>query len=208
MNESQFFWYMICQWTLVVGTMILAVVALWGHIIRVRWLGPKLRLALKNPKGEVSMFSDSVVSRYYHLRVWNERRASPAHNVRVVIKSLYRPNADGTMSQTSLSGPLQLTWQFQGSNPQFQTIGAELTCDLGFLRQGEHFKLSTLFHHISFDPTVKKGQKMIVGLIALSDEGESNELGLEIAWDGTWSDDSDEIVKHMVVKQLDNRTSG
>jgi hypothetical protein len=154
------------------------------------------------------MFSDGVVSRYYHLRVWNERRAAPAHNVRVVIKTLYRPSADGTMSQTVLSGPLQLAWQFQGSNPQFQTIGAESTCDLGFLRQGEHFKLSTLFHHISFDPTVKKGQKMVVGLMALSDESESNELKLEIVWDGIWSDDSVEIVKHMVVKQLGNRTSG
>jgi len=157
---------------------------------------------------KVSKFSDGVVSRYYHLRVWNERRVSPAHNVRFVIKSLYRPNADGTMSQTSLSGPLQLTWQFQGSNPQFQTIGAESTCDLGFLRQGEYFTLSTLFKNISFDHTVKKGQKIIVYLMALSDEVESNELKLEIAWDGTWSDDSDEIVKHMVVKQLDNRTSG
>jgi hypothetical protein len=208
MNDSQFFWYMICQWTLTVatiaGTIVLAVVALWGHIIRIRLLGPKLRIALKNPKGEVSMFSDNVVSRYYHLRVWNERRTVPAHNVRVVIKTLYRPCADRTMSQITLSGPLQLAWFFQGLNPQFQTIGAESTCDLGHLRKGEHFQLTTLFHHISFDHTVKKDQKIIVILLALSDEVESNELKLEIAWDGTWSDDSDEMVKHMVVKQLDN----
>jgi hypothetical protein len=42
--------------------------------------------------------------------------------------------------------------------------------------------------------------------MALSDEGESNELKLEIAWDGVWSEDSDEIVKHMVVKQLNAGT--
>ena len=193
---------MVCQWVLVAGTITLAAVALWGHIIRTRWLGPKLRVALKYPKGEVSMFSDGVVSRYYHLRVWNERRASPAHNVRVVIRTLYRPKADGAMSQTTLSGPLQLAWQFQGANPQFQTVGAESTCDLGYLRKGEHFTLSALFPHISFDPTVKKGQKIIVGLVALSDKGESNELKLEITWNGMWSDDSDEIVKHLVIKQL------
>lgn len=202
MTDNQYFWYMVCQWTLSVGTIILATVAIWGHFIRVRLLGPKLLIALKYKKGAVSMFSDGIVSRYYHLRVWNERRASPAHNVRVVIKSLYRPKADGIMSQTTLSGPLQLAWQFQGSNPQFQTIGAESTCDLGYLRKGEHFQLSALFRNISFDPTVKEGQKLIVGLIALSDEGESNELKLEIAWDGIWSDDSDEIVNHLVIKQL------
>jgi hypothetical protein len=208
MNDCQFFWYMVCQWVLAAGTIAVAIVALWGHIIRARWFGPKLRLALKNPKGEASMFSDGVVSRYYHLRVWNDRRASAAHNVRVVIKTLYRPSADGTMSQAPLSGPLQLSWQFQGSNPQFQTIGAESTCDLGFLRQGEPFRLSTLFHHISFDPTVVERQKAIVALVALSDEGESNELKLEIAWDGIWSEDSDVIVRHMVVKQLNSGTSG
>lgn len=43
-------------------------------------------------------------------------------------------------------------------------------------------------------------------LMALSDEGESNELKLEIAWDGVWSEDSDVIVRHMVVKQLNGRT--
>ena len=207
MKDAQFFWYMVSQWAVAAGTIVVAIVALWGHIIRARWFGSKLRLALKNPKGEVSMFSDGVVSRYYHLRVWNDRRASPAHNVRVVIKALYRPSADGTMSLTPLSGPLQLAWQFQGSNPQFQTIGAESTCDLGFLRQGEPFSLSTLFRHISFDPAVRERQKAIVALVALSDEGESNELKLEIAWDGIWSEDSDEIVKHIVVKQLNGRTS-
>lgn len=207
MSESQFFWYMLCQCVLALGTIFLAIVALWGHIIRLRWFGPKLHLTLKNPKGEVSMFSDGVVSRYFHLRVWNERRATPAHNIRVVIKSIYQPSADGTMSQTPLSGPLQLAWRFQGSNPQFQTIGAESICDLGYLRKGEDFKLSTFIHHISFDPIVKKGQKIIAALVALSDEGESNELKLGISWDGKWCDDSDEFVKHMVVKELDNRTT-
>lgn len=206
MNDCQFFWYMVSQWAVAAGTIVVAIVALWGHVIRARWFGPKLCLVLKNPKGEVSMFSDGVVSRYYHLRIWNERCGSPAHNVRVVIKELYKPNAAGTMSQTPLSGPLQLAWQFQGSNPQFQTIGAESTCDLGFLRRGEPFTLSTLFRHISFDPNVQPRQKAIVVLVALSDEGESNELKLEIAWDGVWSDDSDEIVRHMVVKPLNRGT--
>ena len=205
MSDSQFFWHIVSQWGLAVATMVLAVVAIWGHIIRNLWLGPRLRVGLKNPRGEVSTFSDGVVSRYYHLRVWNERRAAPAHNVRVVIRGLYRASADGTMALTPLSGALQLTWQFQGWNPQFQTIGAESTCDLGFLRRGEDFQLSTAFRQISFDPTVRPGNKVIVVLMALSDEGESIELRLEIAWDGVWSEDSEELARHMVVREADSR---
>ena len=202
MNDNQFCWYMISQWAIAIGSIVVAIVALWGHVIRARWFGPKLHLTLKDSRGEAVMFSDGIPSRYYHLRVWNDRRASPANNVRVVIKTIYRPNADGTLSQVPLSGPLQLAWQYQGSTPQYQTIGAESTCDLGYVRQRESFRLSTLFHHNSFDPTVQQRQKVIVDLVALSDEGESNELKLEIAWDGIWSEDSDELVRRMVVKQL------
>ncbi len=202
MSNSQYFWYMVCQWAVVVGTLTLAVVALWGHIIKDRWLGPKLNIALKNSKGQKSEFNDGVISRYFHLRVFNERRAAPAHNVRVVIKDIFSPKADGTMYILPLSGPIQLSWQYQGSNPQFQTIGAESTCDLGYLRQNEPFKLSALYQHVSFDGTVKAGERIIVDLVALSDEAESNVLKIEISWDGLWSDDSDEMINHLVVKQM------
>jgi hypothetical protein len=58
--------------------------------------------------------------------------------------------------------------------------------------------------YISFNLTVQENEKAIVVVMALSDEGESSEVKLEIAWDGIWSADSDEIVRHMVVKQLNN----
>jgi len=195
---------MICQWTLAMATIGLAAVALWGHIIRARWFGPKLRIALQNAKGEASEFSDGVMSRYYHLRVRNKRRAAPAHNVRVVVKALYRPRADDTMISAPLSGPVQLAWQFQGSKPQFQTIGAESICDLGYIRQGEDFRLSALYHSISFNTILPAGQRMTVSLVALADEVESNQLDLQIAWDGTWSPDAEEMSTHLVVKQAND----
>jgi hypothetical protein len=49
---------------------------------------------------------------------------------------------------------------------------------------------------------VQAKQKTIVDIVALSDEGESNELKLEIAWDGIWSEDSDELVRHIVIKKI------
>ena len=202
MNDSQFFWYMLCQWAMVIGTLLLAVIALWGHIIRGRWLGPRLKIALKDPKGNKSKFTDGVMSRYYHLRVFNERRVAPAHNVRVVIQNIYRPKADGTMCLSPLSGQIQLAWQYQASNPQFQTIGAESSCDLGHLRQNESFKLSALYKSISFDDTVKAGEKIVLDLLALSNETESDIFRIEISWDGQWSDDSDEMVNHLVLRPV------
>ncbi len=208
MSETQFTTYMISQWVLVVGTLLLAAVALWGHLIRARFLGPRLQIALKSPLGEASKFSDGVLSRYYHLRITNRRRAAPAHNVRVVVKAVFRPRADETMVPAPLSGPVQLTWQFQGQKPQFQTIGAESVCDLGYIREGEDFTLSALYRAISFDPRLAGGQKMIVSLVALSDELESNQLNLEIAWDGDWSRDPKEMSRHLVIKEANDPATG
>ena len=49
---------------------------------------------------------------------------------------------------------------------------------------------------------MKVGERIIVDLVALSDEAESNVLKIEISWDGLWSDDSDEMINHLVVKQM------
>ena len=202
MTEKQFFWYMLCNWSLVVATIVLSIVAIWGHMLRARWFGPRLRLRLHDRRGEVSKFSDGAMARFYHLLVWNERRAAPAHNVRVVVTAVFRPSADGAMTPTALSGPVQLQWQFQPSKPQFQTIGAESVCDLGYIRQGEEFTLALPSHPISLDPTLKAGHRMLVVVAALADECESNELRLEISSDGKWCEDADEMSKNLVVKDV------
>ena len=123
MNDSQFCSYMISQWAIAVGTILgpilLAAIAIWGHKIKMWLHGPKLQVALKSQKGESFPWGDGVKSWYYHLRVWNERRLSPAKNVRVVVKELWKKGAEGTMIPITLSGPFQLAWQFQGSNPQW-----------------------------------------------------------------------------------------
>ena len=94
------------------------------------------------------------------------------------------------------------TWSKSKGCRYLLPVGAESTCDLGYLRQNEPFILSTLYQHVSFDGTVKAGERIVVDLVALSDEAESNVLKIEISWDGLWSDDSDEMINHLVVKQL------
>jgi hypothetical protein len=107
------------------------------------------------------------------------------------------------MKPISLSGPIRLEWQWEKSNPQFPKIGPEKTCDLGHLRRDDHFfKLKTIFHPNQYNFTVAKDERMVVGIVAQSNEVESNKLKLDISWDGIWSEDPDEMVKHMVIKPL------
>lgn len=202
MSETQFFWYMVIQCALVVCTLLLAAVAIWGPAFREKFYSPLLNIELRDSKGTQSRFSDGTMSYYYHILVKNKRRMSPAHNVRVVIRALFRNSSDGTMEPTIFPGTMELEWQYTSYKPQYQIIGAESTCDLGFIKKGKDFTLCTRYRSRSFNKTLSAGNQMIVTIVALSDEVESEELRLEIAWDGKWDDDSNIMCKHLIVKPV------
>jgi hypothetical protein len=54
----------------------------------------------------------------------------------------------------------------------------------------------------SFEKYVRVNQKIQVELIAVAENGKSNQIRVEIAWDGNWSDDTIEMSRNLVVKQI------
>ena len=195
------------QLAVAVGTLVVAVVAIWGKRIEfLLGLGPKLILTLHDPQGELMpvSFSDgrSTLARYYHLRVTNKHRWAQGNNVRVVITDLARPAADGRFVSQPLSGPLQLMWRFANFHPLYSTVGPYDICDLGHLQRGEKFMLTPLFSPSNFTTTVEANQKMRVEVKAIADNAESEPLCIEVSWDGQWSDDTLEMAKHLVVKEV------
>jgi hypothetical protein len=182
------------------GTIVVAVLAIWGDWIRHKWAGPKLRLALLDAVGSVTHRRDGKKGRYYKLRVWNDRKWSPATNVRVVLKSIFKPAADGTPTPQPLSGPLQLTWQW--IVPQFPTIGAgEEICTYANLVQGEQFVLSPYITPNNFVGLLKGNERMVIEVTAVSDTVESESLFLELSWNGQWSEDTSVMLTNVVIKE-------
>jgi len=53
------------------------------------------------------------------------------------------------------------------------------------------------------DPCVRKGEEMWVEVVGQADETETKPLLLSITWDGTWSEDTSDMKKHLVVKRVD-----
>jgi hypothetical protein len=43
---------------------------------------------------------------------------------------------------------------------------------------------------------------MRIEVLAISDETESNQLGIDIAWDGVWSEDDAVMRTHLVAKEV------
>ncbi len=134
------------------GTVAVFVVAIWGDQIRAKLAPPKLHVELSDPKGlRITQFirpeeSDegtmqqaqkTIQSRYYHLRVINEKRFPVAHEVQVVIASLEGEGPD-RYPQVIFRIPLPLTWRNQRDfdpRPRRTVGGRSLEVDLLFVRE-------------------------------------------------------------------------
>ena len=193
------------QLVVAVGTMAVAIVAVWGDFIRSVLASPKLQVSLFLREGEPTKYSDGRNVRYYHLLVKNKRKWAPAKNVLVHITLLERPGPDGEWQPAMYSGQVPLIWQFGDYYSGLPSIGRERICDLGRIAEGGGFELKTQFRPNNFDCSVKGNQSIRVHLQAVSDNGHSNVLVLEIAWDGKWNLGSKEMASHLVIKEVSGK---
>jgi hypothetical protein len=195
------------QIAVAVGTIAVAILAIWGDQVRhCLGLGPRLTLALDDPQGEPINILEgegrSSPARYYHLRVRNSHRWAQATNVRVVIVGLARPAADGALAPQSLSGPLQLMWRFSAFHPTFSTVGPDDIADLGFLKRGSSFVLTPFVYPANFKGSLARNERLQVVVQALADNAESKPIAIDVLWDGNWHDDTLEMAKCLVVRQV------
>jgi len=200
-------WGSVAQWAGSLGTIIVAILAIWGEQIRsIIGLGPKLVVKLHDPIGEVvpMMVNNRPVdyARWYHLRVRNKHKWTKAANVRITIIALSKPAADGSYTAQTLSGPLQLMWRFSEFHPLFSNVGPDDYCDLGNVSMNGDFKLTPIVFPGNFEGTLKANQKMKVVVQAVADNAESEPLTVEISWDGVWEDGDFEMSRHLVVKEI------
>jgi len=131
-------------WFTAIGTVAVAVVAIWGDWIRARLAGPQIALALRDERGDLNRRNDGVKEIYYHLFIANRRLWSPAEAVRVLVVGLAKRRPDGSYLAEPLVAPLQLTWAFPTFHELFPTIADSDTCDFGAIDEHSgRFRLST-----------------------------------------------------------------
>jgi len=186
-----------------VGTVAVAILAIWGDKVRAAIAGPKLELQLRDAKGNLTLRGNQQKTIYYHIKVTNRRKWSPARYVRVLVTGLEKKRPDGTFFPEPLACPLQLTWAFPQFHELLPTVATNDICDLGFLDEGaQRFALSPYVLPNNFRGFVQAGESMRVSIIASAHNYESKSpLVLEIAWDGKWSTDMDEMQRHLVIRR-------
>jgi hypothetical protein len=90
-----FWWNWWVNVAVATGTITAVLVALFGDAFRAKFFPPKLSLELANRNGEATRVQGSAgqeEARYYHVRVSNSRRWSPANQVQIVLLQVEEPD--------------------------------------------------------------------------------------------------------------------
>ncbi len=187
-----------------IGTISVAILAIWGDKIRAAIAGPKLELKLRDIRGDLTFRANQKRTIYYHLQLTNKRKWSPAKYVRVLVTGIAKKRPDGTYFPEPLPIPVQLTWAIPQFHELLPTIATNDVCDLGFLDEdAQRFNLSLYVVPNNFRGYVESGQSMRVSIVTSAHNYQSKSpFVLEVAWDGTWSSDMDEMQRHLVIKEV------
>lgn len=208
-NHSQFWLDWSVQVATAIGTIGAVVVALFGSWLRGKLTPPKLILSLKDPQGTRTPVTltdpdgsqRQSAGRWYHIRIENRRRWSPAHQVQVFLLRVEEPDAAGENQMTWI-GEIPMNWRHQEVNPIMRTVGAGADCDLCSVVRDKWLELHPLVVPHSLNARRREPCRLTVTLQARSIEADSDLLRVQIAWDGKWSEDGDNMMQHAVVKQL------
>jgi hypothetical protein len=187
-----------------IGTVGVAVFAIWGDFFKYKLAGPQLTLSLNDPRGDLTARANNTQAYFFHLKVRNGRLWSPAKDVRVLLDRIARRRPDGSFLVETLVYPLPLIWTPMEVGDFQRTVSDIETCDLGFLDQNaDRFRLSTLVMPNNVKGYVRSGEAIRIRIIASGQNTTSSKpLFIEIAWDGVWSANKEEMQNHLVVKEV------
>lgn len=192
-------WMIVLTALSVVGTFVIAIIAIWQDRLRPR---PKLSLRLKSTTGRVVSDQQGNAQRYFHLLVENSRRWSNARNVRVLLRQAFRQDSSGRYTQITRHN-FQLTWSPAYAHDITPNITTQDDLDLGFIDKIAS-KFMVLLYGVGTIPeaTLSQNESMIIALEILADNYFSDKLFFfRIDWNGQWEDDDAKIGKCLVIQE-------
>ena len=202
----------------VLGTWFIFVAAIWGEKIRSWIFKPVLRVMLDDPRGvpiteTITIISVSPIqqymrpARYYHLSVRTARRWPLAHDVRILITRLERPDPGGVPT-TVWTGEIPLRWEHAEIQPASRTLGRPARADFAVAAQDprevsarrNQLHLMPVIEPSNFQRSYYAAIRFWVTVIATSNETDSPSLRLEVAWDGQWNAGKSEMGQHLKIR--------
>jgi hypothetical protein len=192
-----------------IGTIAVAILAIWGGYFKARFAGPQLELSLTNSQGHLIPFGNGNKAYYYHLNVTNKRTWAPAEAVQVLVTGIAKRGPDDRFREEPLVFPHQLVWTPAELIIPYRLIVDTAKCDLGSLnRDNDRFMLATATKSNTFRGYVDFNEAIRVQVrVSAQNVRPVRPLVLEIAWNGKWSDNPNEMEHNLIVKSVEELTS-
>lgn len=202
-----------------IGTISVAVLAIWGDWFRAKLARGNLVIELRDARGFLThfntMFGSAVIPSptrkvyFYHLLVVNKRPWLAARNCRVLLKGINKRGPDGDFKPVPMPVSLQFIWAPQEASPTLATVTDEQTLDFGTcaeIRNGldQGGFVPRLYSYTNaFPGVVGAGEAIRYSLQVVSDTFSSENYHVfEVAWDGKWSEQKEEMEHHLSVKEI------
>ena len=95
-----------------VGTLFVAILAIYGSWFRAKFAAPKMRLVVRDTGGDIRIIARKSGSKaiYFCLHVENRRSWAMAKNCKVILRAVHRRVPIGAFYQEPLTVPLQYQW--------------------------------------------------------------------------------------------------
>jgi hypothetical protein len=199
------------QALIAIGTISVAVLAIWGDWIRSKLVPPKLKIQPHNNlRGCLTTFSspdpklNGTRVIYYHLKVVNSRAWSPAKNCRILLRSVFVRAANQEFVPLTMSIPGQFVWAPAGWTPPSITLSEDHIFDFGRIADGaEYFEPILYIYTNDFEGRVKQGQAIRYALEIVADGFLQPKCQVfEVAWDGIWTDNLEEMARHLTIREV------
>ena len=136
---------------------------------------------------------------WFHLQVFNPRRWPAVTQVRLNLIQIEQFDAAGT-PQTVWRGTAAVIWANADQHPLLRDVGHAADADICSLVKGDCLRIYLRDSPRDVDHVWGGRITQFLTFQASGIEADSPPLRVQIAWDGGWGDDEEQLKKHLVVK--------
>lgn len=191
-----------------IGTLAIAVLAIWGDWFRSWLASPRIEIRPHNLRGTVTSFTNGPRVIYYHLKAINTRRWAVARNCRVILTTFYPRGPNQQFRASLVPVPPQFVWAPAELSPIVIDLSGEQIIDFGrIVEGGKRFEPVLYGYPNDFLGFVGPNGAVRYQLQAIAG---GSPLGppfvYEVAWNGNWSDNLDKMEQNLTIREVDNTT--
>jgi len=191
-----------------IGTLAVAVLAIWGDWFRAKFAPGKLAIEIHNLTGDLTHLKlpngGLMHTYFFHLKIVNKRHWISPKNCRVLLQAMSKRGPDNEFHPIPMAVPLQFVWAPAEITPPVVTIHHKQILDFGIMTEGEQKFVPKLYSYSNnFRGVIAAGEAIRYSLEIVSDAYVSEKYQVfEVAFDGVWSANPTEMQNHLRIREI------